>query len=245
MMKVFLHILYFRHRDKTPSKRNEDDESSTDIRPVISPTLYENLPNSYSLTNNGQISLANGHTSTFQESSEPTKTILSDDPWIRRCDQSLSTESISNQEQVQRQKSIQYETRLYYRSLSSTSDDCLSFQHRQPLLNPIDKDIEYVESRLRGQTTVSLPNAHSANCADDIHWRQASSRNYKNVLSSNKQQQTHQIHSKYSDVNPKQPINGTVGSIKSTIPSRNNQSIKTAKRRIDKIKDQKAAKTLR
>ncbi len=41
--------------------------------------------------------------------------------------------------------------------MSSTFDDCSSQQYRQA----VDKDIEYVESRLRGHTTVSLPNPRS------------------------------------------------------------------------------------
>ena len=49
-------------------------------------------------------------------------------------------------------------------------DDHLSQhqQQRQPLLCNIDKDIEYVESRLRGQTTISLPVSHPLTIHHDI-----------------------------------------------------------------------------
>ncbi len=97
------------------------------------------------------------------------------------------------------------------------------------MINTIDKDIEYVESRLRGQTTVSLPNAHTTN----INFR----RNY-----SNNQQQ---ISQKYLNKNNKQQTNGTITSRKLTITTEKNENVKTVKRRIDKMKDQKAAKTLR
>jgi hypothetical protein len=178
------------------------------------------------------ICLGNGRTNAIRETTEPNKNLPLIDPWVRRCDRSVSTESIPQHEAVHRQKSIQYETRPYYRSLSSTSDDCLSQPHRQPLVNTIDKDIEYVESRLRGQTTISLPNAHSTTYNQTITWRQVSNRNYP-------------TEQKYSNTNPKTEINGCVLSAKSSGTSQKKESVKNVKRRIDKMKDQKAAKTLR
>lgn len=203
----------------------DDEEFSSEIRPVISPIIDRNLPEN-------KICLINNQTSTIRESNEPNKIIPSIDPWVRRCDRLVSTESIPNHEQLHRQKSIQYETRPYYRSLSSTSDDCLSQLHRQPLVNIIDKDIEYVESRLRGQTTISLPNTHSKTYNQTINWRQVSNRSYPNEQ-------------KYSNTNSKVQTNGTVLSSKLSVTSQKKESVKTVKRRMDKMKDQKAAKTLR
>lgn len=126
-------------------------------------------------------------------------------------------------------------------------------------MNNIDKDIEYVESRLRGQTTVSLPASHSVNYARDASWRRHHPhQNFINVLSSNDQQQqqpppqqqTCPAHQKYSNT---QQINETSMSTpklitqKSATPisTNTNGSVKTVKSRIEKMKDQKAAKTLR
>jgi hypothetical protein len=174
--------------------------------------------------------LVNGRPGTIRESLEQTKPIVPIDPWIRRCNEPASTESIYEQDQ-QREKPIEYETRPYYCSLSSTSDDCLSQQQRQPLLNIIDKDIEYVESRLRGQTTVSLPNSHSTNYTRDITWRQPPNHN----LSSNDQQQSRLVH----QTTNKQQLKETAGSIKSTSmtgqKSQNTECVKTVKRRIEKM----------
>jgi hypothetical protein len=204
--------------------------------------------------------LVNGRPGPICDSSEQNKTILYADPWIRRCDQPSSIEYIYNQQQQQqRPKSIQYETRLYYHSLSSTSDDHLSQQQRQPLLNNIDKDIEYVESRLRGQTTVSLPTCHSTNYTHDVSWRRHLHQNFINVLSSStdhqqqQQKQTRLVHQKYSSTPNTQQINETSISPpklmkqKSSTPisTNTNGSVKTVKSRIEKMKDQKAAKTLR
>jgi hypothetical protein len=173
----------------------------------------------------------------IHESPEQTKGILPTDPWIRRCDPLFNKDSIYQSSQKQ---SIQYETRPYYCSLSSTSDDCLSQppQHRPALINTVDKDIEYVESRLRGQTTVSLPNADSTN---HINWRQIANENYANGITLNNQ--------KYS--NPTSKLRQSVETISSprlTVTaqkSQPNESVKTVKRRIEKMKDQKAARTLR
>lgn len=203
--------------------------------------------------------LVNNRSSTFHDTPEQTKTISSIDPWIRRCDLPQSTESIDDQQQPQQLKTIQYETQPGYHSLSSTSDDCLAQQHHQQqqqprhlLINTIDKDIEYVESRLRGQTTVSLPGSNSTNYTHDVSWRRPSNRNYPNVLSSlpsNDHQQMRHVNQKYSNIINKQQSNGTIGSTKSTTTttqkSQNNECIKTVKRHIEKVKDQKAAKTLR
>jgi len=257
--------IFHRHSDETKSKesKDDDDESSSEVHPVISPAIDQNLTDSFSLTNNnGKVCLVNNRPDSFRDTSEQIKAISSTDPWIRRCDQPPSTESLDDQEQAQRQKSIQYETHPCYHSLSSTSDDCLSQhhhhhhqqqqqQHRQLLINTIDKDIEYVESRLRGQTTVSLPTSHSTSYNHDVSWRRPFNRNYANVLSSlplNDQQQTRHVNQKYSNITNKRQLNGTVRSTKSsttTQKSLNNESVKTVKRRIEKMKDQKAAKTLR
>lgn len=190
-------------------KTNVDDESSSEIRPVISPTIDQNLTDTYSLVNNDKLCPTNS----IQESTEQTKSLLSDDPWIRRCDQSS--------------------IRPYYRSLSSTSDECLTQQHRHLLINTVDKDIEYVESRLRGQTTISLPN-----CTSNINFQRLSNRNYLN----NQQQ----ISQKYLNPIAKQQNNGSTTKLTTTTPKcQTNEGVKTVKRRIDKVKDQKAAKTLR
>lgn len=214
------HLLFFsRYFNPNPPKGNVDDECSSEIRPVVSPVLEQNLPAKVSLQN-----------------IEQDKAPSSNDPWVRRYDQSISIESISNPEQIshQRRRSIQYETRPYYRSISSASDDCLSPQARQSLINAIDKDIEYVESRLRGQTTISLPNAHSTAFTQTIHWRPISTRTYPNIPNE----------SKYSTAN-RSDLNGTTISAKALLNQHKKESVKATKRRIDKMKDQKAAKTLR
>jgi hypothetical protein len=122
-------------------------------------------------------------------------------------------------------------------------------------LNNIDKDIEYVESRLRGQTIVSFPASRSTNYTHDINWRRTHNPNYTNVLISslNDQQQTRHINHKY--LNTQQSDETIVSSSKlttqksstpvSTTTTTTNGSVKTVKSRIEKMKDQKAAKTLR
>jgi hypothetical protein len=223
----------------------DDEETSSEIRPVMTPTIHDSHPS----PTNGKMCLVNGRPGVVRESTEQTKPTLYADPWIRRCDQPSSIDSISNQDQ-QRQKSIQYETRLYYHSLSSTSDDHLSQQQQQPLLSNVDKDIEYVESRLRGQTTISLPNTH------DVSWRQLPNHNYINTLlstSNDQQQQTRLVHQKYPTTTNTQQINEKVLSPPKSIPQKvstplstnTNGSVKTVKSRGEKMKDQKAAKTLR
>jgi hypothetical protein len=156
--------------------KDEDEESSNEIRPVISPTISGSL----SLTNN----TLNDRLVNTRQSIKPN------DPWIRRCDQQRP-------------------------SLLSTSDECLP-QHQQPLINSIDKDIEYIESRLRGQTSSSLPNSNETN------WRRSSNRTHTQSM-------------------PQRPSNKELTSQK----SQTNASVKTVKRRLEKVKDQKAAKTLR
>jgi len=212
------------------------------------------------LPNTGKTCLINGHSSTtIRDTSEQNKSIIYADPWIRRCDQPSSIDYVCNQEQQQqqeRQKSIQYETRLYYHSLSPTSDEHLSQQQQQPLLSTIDKDIEYVESRLRGQTTVSLPTSQSAHYTHDGSWRRFPRQKYMNVLSpssNDPQQSTQLVHQKYPNTTNIQPINETTSPCsksitpKSAIPIsiNTNGSVKTVKSRMEKMKDQKAAKTLR
>ena len=201
----------------------------------MSPPMEQNLGDCYSNNNNdnhAKVSLANDGSN-----NEQNKSTGSTDPWVRRYDPSVSIESISSPEQLrQRQRSVQYETRPYYRSISSASDDCLSPQARQTLIHAIDKDIEYVESRLRGQTTVSLPNAHSTAFNQTINWRQISTRTYPNIPASND--------GKYPTT--KAETNGTTTlSAKILLNNHKKESVKTTKRRLDKMKDQKAAKTLR
>ena len=188
---------------------------------------------------------------------EPAKSMSSVDPWILRRDLPASTESMCDYEH-ERPKSVQYETRPYYRSLSSTSDD-YSCQHPhqqqqrqqqqqqqqqlQPLLNNIDKDIEYVESRLRGQTIVSLPSNNASDYTPDAHWQRLSNRQYKSPSQADR---TVPMQAKYSGGTSKPYSNEPVTPTKSsTDKSQVNESVKTVKRRMEKMKDQKAAKTLR
>jgi hypothetical protein len=202
----------------------------------------------------------NGRASGPRRTCRPTKGALGIDPWIRRSNQQVSSESVYDRPVQHRQKSVQYETRPYYRSLSSNSEEypCQQQHQRQLFPNHIDQDIEYVESRLRGQTTVSLPPNHSTTrYTDDISWqRLSSSRPYANPLlpSANHQQQTHL---KYpTSVNKPTIINEKIASPTATtaavaatatvVPKTPvHESVKTVKSRIEKIKDQKAAKTLR
>ncbi|CAF0950749.1 unnamed protein product [Adineta steineri] len=257
--KKFNYCCYYtRQHDSTKSKSNsnrvDDDESSSEIRSIITTNLNRNLTDNVPLTNTGKICLVNGRTSnTLRDTSEQNKSNLYADPWIRRCDQPPSIEYLYNQEQKQhRQKSIQYETRLYYHSLASTSDEHLSHQQqqRQPLLNNIDKDIEYVESRLRGQTTVSFP--ASSHYSHNSSWLRLPHHDYITELSplpNDQQQSTLLVHQKYFNT---QQINETIVSptkpisqkISAQVTANTNGSVKTVKRRMEKVKDQKAAKTL-
>ncbi|UJR15781.1 hypothetical protein I4U23_002714 [Adineta vaga] len=225
-----------RHSEEAPSipRKDEDDESSSESHPVISPISDQNLTNSFCLSNNnGKIPLVDPHLNLIEDALEQqTRLVPSTDPWIRRCDQE------------QCQKSNQYETHPGYQSLSSASEDCLAHPHqqnyRQIIINTIDKDIEYVESRLRGQTTVSLPATHSTMYTHENNWRRSSNRNYPNVLSSNDRQ----INRKFSNITNKQSSNEAISSNKSTAKSQINENVKPNKTRIEKMKDQKAAKTL-
>lgn len=206
-----------------------------------------------SLKNNGKMSLANGRPDAMYTSSDQGKSMHYADPWIPRSDQPLSSNPFHNDDQ--RQKSIQYETRLYYHSLSSTSDEQLSQQQqRQPLLNNVDKDIEYVESRLRGQTTVSLPASHSNSYTRDVSWRRRAHQNLIDISPlSSEQRQNSLMHQKYPAMpqtqsnnesnlsSPKSPIRKSL----TPMPTNTNGSVKTVKSRMEKMKDQKAAKTLR
>lgn len=197
---------------------------------------------------------------------QKSRATLYADPWIRRCDQPSSMESIYAQERPRR-KSIQYETRPYYRSLSSTSNDLHPSRHLQqhrddeeqkscqPLLGNVDKDIEYVESRLRGQSTVS-PSA-SMTYAPDVTWRPASSQNYTTVLSTspsndplqassgNDQKYPSASQAKRADEIGESPSKSSIGKSQTMNSSTTNGSVKTVKSRVEKMKDQKAAKTLR
>ncbi|CAF0911044.1 unnamed protein product [Rotaria sordida] len=231
-----------RYYNKTNSKQtnNEDDECSSEIQRVISPTIDENLTDPFPLKNNNELCRIINHSNSTCESFETTKINSSNDPWIRRSKDPLSTECIYNEEQQQQQSTLP-KIHSYCPSVSSTFDECLiQQQNRQPFISTIDKDIEYVESRLRGQTTTSLPTSNSTNYTGDITWRRQPIRNYTNILSSsNQQQKSLQIHN--SNINNKQQING---SFRSTITNQKCGSVKTVKRRLEKMKDQKAAKTL-
>ena len=250
MAFILLHhrIFFCRKTDRIISERNQrtgdDEESSNEISPVVN--------DSFSLKNNGKISLANGRPDTMYTSSDASKSMLYADPWIPRSDQPLSSNLVYNDDQ--RQKSIQYETRLYYHSLSSTSDEHLSQQQRQPLLNNIDKDIEYVESRLRGQTTVSLPASHSNSYTHDVNWRRRPRLNVMDISPfSSEQRQTPRMHQKYPTISQSESTNETNLSLPKLVvqksltptPISTNGSVKTVKSRMEKMKDQKAAKTLR
>ncbi|CAF0848413.1 unnamed protein product [Rotaria sp. Silwood1] len=247
LIHTFHGYCWKRHYNKTNSKQNnnEDDECSSEIQCVISPTIDENLTNPFPLTNNGDIGRIITHSSPTCESCETTKANSAHDPWVRRSKDPLSNECLYNDAQ---QKSIQSDIHPYCRSISSTFDDCpiQHQQNRQPFISTIDKDIEYVESRLRGQTTISLPTTHSTNYTEAISWRRPPTRNYTGILSSsNQQQQTPKMKNPhYSNIHNKQQINGTIRSTQSTMTSQKCESVKTVKRRLEKMKDQKAAKTL-
>ena len=200
--------------------------------------------------------LVNGRPGTLRRSSAQGKPILCDDPWIRRCDQPLPIGYTFNQEHEKEAKPIQYETCLYYRSLSTESDDHMLHPQRQPLLSNIDKDIEYVESRLRGQTPVSCLKPHSTCYMHDVSWQQLPKQNCMDAslsFSNDQQQQTHVAHQKYSDKTNAQQINGRIiprskslsrlSSMSSSEKTHGNK--RAGKNRIEKVKDQKAAKTLR
>ena len=219
---------------------------------MICPVHDRNLTETIELQPNGKVSLVNGRSDSTHDSSEQTKALLYADPWIRRCDQPPTTKSPYAHEQSH-QKSIQYEPPLYYRSLSSSSNTRLSRSHQQPLpTTGVDKDIEYVESRLRGQTTISLPASHSVHYTDEESWRRpVPHSNYIRVLPI----LSHDRPQKYvhtSDVTPRTADTDSEASRKLTlqksqafIAANRNGSVKTVKSRIEKMKDQKAAKTLR
>lgn len=221
---------------------NPDDEISSEIRAAISPMIDPFTSSEISRTK-----LVNG-----ARSDTCQLTSASNDPWIRRHDQPKSNNSVSNQD-IHQKNMIEYETHPYYRSLSSTSDDYPTHQdhHHQAqeqksLSNTmVDKDIEYVESRLRGQTTVSLPANHSTSFKNDISWSRVSTNsrfahNSPSTSNHSQTQQKTQIHQKYA-----MPGNRTVNNSKIPTKTATNENVKTGKRRIDKVKDQKAAKTLR
>lgn len=82
---------------------------------------------------------------------------------------------------------------------------------------------------------MSLPNAHSTTFNQTINWRQSSTRTYPNIPASND--------GKCST--NKSDTNGTTLSAKILLNYHKKESVKTSRRRLDKMKDQKAAKTLR
>ena len=97
----------------------DDDEESSETRPVVAPNH-----DSISLTR------ANRSSNVNCNAVDSNKAILYADPWIRRCDQPISLDYIRTENQ--RQKSIQYETRLYYHAVpSTTSSERLSQQQQQ------------------------------------------------------------------------------------------------------------------
>ncbi|CAF0960921.1 unnamed protein product [Rotaria magnacalcarata] len=256
---IFNCCCHRRSFDQTKSNTHQngldEDDFSSELHPVINSMSDRNLIDPQGTTNHGKIYLINGRAATIHNSSEKTKTILYTDPWIRRCDDPSSMNSMYNQAHQQRQKSIQYETRLYCHSLSSASDDHISQQQRQPLINNIDKDIEYVESRLRGQTIVSLPPLHSTSCTNDSNWRQIPKQNCVDPLlsSSNEKQQSVHIANqtcpntmntqKRNDINTATSKPAT-SKLTTFISTSTHGSVKNVKNRLEKMKDQKAAKTL-
>jgi len=219
----------------------DDDEESSETRPVVAPNH-----DSISLTR------ANRSSNVNCNAVDSNKAILYADPWIRRCDQPISLDYIRTENQ--RQKSIQYETRLYYHAVpSTTSSERLSQQQQQcqSLLNSIDKDIEYVESRLRGQTVVSLPSSHSNNYSHDVNWRRHTpEQNFiQNIRSTANEHKylSNQINDTASSTTTTTttPVPQKLSPQKSAATLSANGSVKTVKSRLEKMKDQKAAKTLR
>ncbi|CAF3725385.1 unnamed protein product [Rotaria socialis] len=246
----FIHTFHgYCLKSKTKAKQIEQeyDECSSEIPRGMSQIIDANLPDPFALPNNGEICRMLAHSCAFRESFDTAKASPGSDPWIRRCEEPLPAEFMCNGEQQQQQQQQQQnltesETNPYYCSAPPTFDDCPEEQNRPTFVSNIDKDIEYVESRLRGQTTISLPTAHATSYTESMTWRRTPSRNCTNVLSSsNQQQQTLQVHAQYSN---KQQINEPVRSTKSTTTNSKNESVKTVKRRLEKVKDQKAAKTL-
>ncbi|CAF1103607.1 unnamed protein product [Adineta ricciae] len=243
------------NRMQSSSNRAEDEDTSSEIRSVLTTNHDRHQTETILSQNPCKLSLANGRINAIHDAPEIEKsTSPYADPWIRRCDQPSPIDFLLKQNQKQRQKSIQYESRLYYHSLPSTSDDHISQQQhqRQLLLPNIDKDIEYVESRLRGQTTVSLPSSHYSR--DPPTWLRLPHQDYINVLSSSsddphQQQADVPVHQKYpctlqSNDTAVTPIKSVTSKASATVSTSTNGSVKTGKNRMEKIKDQKAAKTL-
>ena len=238
------------------SNRAEDEDTSSEIRSVLTPNHDRHQTENISSRNPCELSLVNGRINSIRDAPETEKsTSLYADPWIHSCDQPSPIDFLLKQNQKQSQKSIQYESRLYYHSLPSTSDDHIWQQQQQgqPLLPDIDKDIEYVESRLRGQTTVSLPSSHYSR--DPPTWLRLPHQDYINVLSSSsdnshQQQADVSAHQKYSCTLQSNdttviPIKSVTSKASATLSTSTNGSVKTVKNRLEKVKDQKAAKTLR
>lgn len=232
----------------TSSLRTDDEESSNELRPVVNSLLKQQ---SHRSIPNGQISLVNGHI----EHSDQKQSLLYADPWIRRCDPSPTYSFDQNEE-----KTIQYETRLYYRALSSSSSHdqlCQQVSSRQiTVQSNIDKDIEYVESRLRGQAAISLPTLTSTQCNVNPNWRRSAPQShYAHMMTptSERSKPRSAVQTHYSNpttgksfqdhIDPLTKIHSqkSQGSIANT----RNGSVKTVKSRSEKMKDQKAAKTLR
>ena len=243
-------IYNVRDNDKATSKpnKNDDDELSSEMYPVISSTVDKNFTDQYLPANNNKTRNINVHLNSARERSEISSINISNNPWIPRCNRPLSDQITYNREQ--QRKSAQYESHPYYRSLSFISYDCFlqRQQQRQPLFSTVDKDIEYVESRLRGETINSPPTAHLTDHTNDLTWRQP----YSNVLTTSSSMDNHQqifhVHQEHLNTTNKQQINGTVRSARSTTStqqSRKTDNARTVKRRTEKMKDQKAAKTLR
>jgi hypothetical protein len=232
---------------------DDDDDSSNELHPVVSSIRNRNVTESIELKANGRITLVNGRIDAHDESIKPSKSHVYTDPWIRRTDQlpSIYAHDLSTN------RDIQYETRHHYHCLSSTTDDHQLEQQHCPLITPIDKDIEYVESRLRGQTAVvqsMSPSTSTSNTTND-QWRISTSHdNYQHAdVSSYDRQQMRPVQDKYSNIDNTKPFNETIElppksilqKSQATVTVQNQESVKTVKNRMEKMKDQKAAKTLR
>lgn len=166
------------------------------------------------------------------------------DPWIRRSDKLLNV-SLSNDDRPSKNRPIEYEGRLYFRSVSSSSHEHFSKQ-RTKLTSTVDKDIEYVESRLRGQTSLSLPVVRLNQCGNEETFQR--DKTQVNQIDDDKQV-SHENLCQRSTTNIEINENRTKPAFsKSTSVKGNNVrdgSVKNVKNRAEKVKDQKAAKTLR
>ena len=224
----------------------------------MSPILEQNLNETIELETNGDLPRADTELEpVLQDSSEQAQTILYSDPWIRRSDQTSNFPSVDD-DRSNKEKLVHYEGRLYYRSISPSSHDH-AMNQRSNVSHSIDKDIEYVESRLRGQTAISLPVTRLTHCTSDETLQQtrttSTQANHIHVIPVTPYEHSSkcQTQQKYSDVSNFSPNDETNESVAKSVSTKSNSivttnrngSVKTVKNRTEKLKDQKAAKTLR